>query len=126
MAKPGPKPRVPTCHPERKYEAKGLCNACYQKEYKAQKSRTHWWLKTKYGLTYLQFLTMSYSQGGKCALCERQPKVGRLQVDHDHETKKVRGLLCYPCNRFKVGSNTIEDAKAVLQYLSRDFDGRSL
>lgn len=25
-------PRVPDCHPDRKHEARGLCNACYQKE----------------------------------------------------------------------------------------------
>lgn len=34
-------------------------------------------------------------QGGKCALCEQ---IKPLVVDHDHETKLVRGLLCYRCN----------------------------
>ena len=128
MEKLGSKPSVPTCHPDKKYEAKGLCNACYQRE-KGPKIREwikHYLLKTKYGLTFQQFLAILFLQDGVCALCKRLPKKGSLHVDHDHETKRVRGLLCYSCNRFKVGSNTVKDAEAVLQYLSRDFDGRSL
>lgn len=34
-------------------------------------------------------------QSGKCALC---PAISRLEVDHDHLTGLVRGLLCKSCN----------------------------
>jgi hypothetical protein len=34
-------------------------------------------------------------QGGQCALC---PATDRLEVDHDHWTGLVRGLLCRGCN----------------------------
>ena len=41
------------------------------------------------------------SQGMACAICGREPKHGgrRLDIDHDHKTGQVRGLLCPKCNR---------------------------
>lgn len=43
---------------------------------------------------------MLEAQGGGCAICETKPKTRRLHVDHDHRTGRVRGLLCFRCNRF--------------------------
>lgn len=40
-------------------------------------------------------------QGGVCAICQ-SPENGRyahLSVDHNHDTGKIRGLLCNNCNR---------------------------
>lgn len=53
----------------------------------------------QYGLTVEDYDTMFDTQGGVCAICGEPPVNGaRLVVDHDHETGKVRGLLCSPCN----------------------------
>ncbi len=38
-------------------------------------------------------------QNGRCALCPSTPKTRRLDIDHDHRTMQVRGLLCHRCNR---------------------------
>lgn len=51
--------------------------------------------KYRYGLSIGQYLEMHKSQDGKCLICEKQTK---LYIDHCHQTKKVRGLLCHSCN----------------------------
>lgn len=55
-------------------------------------------LRNRYGLTAKQFDDMVQAQGGRCAICRAEPD-GRLHVDHCHDTKVVRGLLCGFCNR---------------------------
>jgi hypothetical protein len=42
---------------------------------------------------------MFEGQSGVCAICGRPPGAKRLDVDHNHETGKIRGLLCGSCNR---------------------------
>ena len=60
----------------------------------------------RYKLTPEAYARMLEAQGGVCAVCHRPETqlrvngdVKRLAVDHDHETGKVRGLLCHKCNR---------------------------
>jgi hypothetical protein len=62
---------------------------------------------------------MSDAQQQSCAICKKHESnfMKRLAVDHNHKTGKVRGLLCYRCNKFKVGRNTIESAQEILDYL---------
>jgi hypothetical protein len=56
-------------------------------------------VKAMYGLEPEQYKVMHEAQQGKCAICSEEPKTKRgLHVDHDHETGKVRGLLCHGCN----------------------------
>lgn len=62
---------------------------------------------------------LSISQDNKCAICKRDESEfkKRLCIDHNHKTGKVRALLCYYCNKFRVGRNTIESAELILNYL---------
>lgn len=54
----------------------------------------------RYDLTPEEYAALLLSQNNKCAICEKPPKGKRpLVVDHRHSDKKVRGLLCYGCNR---------------------------
>jgi Recombination endonuclease VII len=58
-------------------------------------------IKYKYGLSKAKYEKLLTKQRGVCAICLRPPserKYGRLHVDHDHKTNKIRGLLCYNCN----------------------------
>jgi hypothetical protein len=60
-----------------------------------------WHYKTHYGMTLDDYYKRLEAQGGHCALCPRTPdqeRHGKLHVDHDHTTGRVRGLLCLPCN----------------------------
>jgi len=51
-----------------------------------------------YGLSLEDFNWMLGDQEGKCYICGPNSE-GKLCVDHDHKTKKVRKLLCDRCNR---------------------------
>ena len=54
----------------------------------------------RYDLTVEQHTALLAEQKGKCAICRKLPNGKRpLAVDHNHKTGKVRGLLCYGCNR---------------------------
>jgi hypothetical protein len=63
------------------------------------------WLR-KYGLSLVEFAELLKAQGGRCAICGSTDwgKTGGSvrqwpNVDHDHATGQVRGLLCDRCNR---------------------------
>ena len=59
----------------------------------------HYWsvCKTRYGVTKEQVLSALHRQGGGCGICGH---AGRgLHIDHEHQTKKFRGVLCHECNR---------------------------
>ncbi len=63
------------------------------------RSLRKWHLKTKYGLTPEDDDNLLDEQGGGCAICgDPPPATGSLHVDHDHDTGRVRSLLCFQCN----------------------------
>ena len=92
------------------------CRVCRE-----QHSR-HRHLLVKHGLSGDDYEAMRLSQGGCCAICakpEREQKYA-LSVDHDHESGRVRGLLCVSCNT-KIGvlDNWSLKQKA-MEYLSSE------
>ncbi len=73
----------------------------------------------KYGLSLEDFDEILNQQKGVCAICNENPE-GQLAVDHDHNTNKIRGLLCRACNRgigiFKDNTERLESA---IEYLEK-------
>lgn len=83
-------------------------SAAYYKDWhvanpRASKSMS---LKYCYGIGIDEYEKLLDAQEHKCAICGKQEsatqsngKTFRLAVDHCHESKKIRGLLCSRCNR---------------------------
>ena len=53
----------------------------------------------KYGISEQEYLKMFEQQKGLCYICKNPSPRIRLHIDHDHESKKIRKLLCENCNR---------------------------
>ena len=77
-------------------------------------------LRRSYGMTIDQYEEQLARQGGVCAICKKPPRPDiSLHVDHDHETGRIRGLICFGCNNI-LGSVGDEPARliALVNYLS--------
>ena len=86
-----------------------------------------WLLHREYGISSGEYEALRESQGGVCAVCRTfapTKQHPRLSVDHDHRTKRVRGLLCSSCN-FGIG-HLKDDPKllrSAAEYLRRNEKG---
>lgn len=57
-------------------------------------------LRQTYGIDSEDWARLFNGQEGRCAVCRAVLQFDRsTHVDHCHRSKKVRGLLCGPCNR---------------------------
>lgn len=83
------------------------------------------WVQRQYGLAPGEYQAMLDRQDGRCAICMKQPRSKRLSVDHDHNTGKVRSLLCQPCNRavgrFEFEQIVAEQAANYLLAIAADY-----
>lgn len=88
-----------------KYGFTAECKICHNKRLKDRRikypdERRNTLLKYRYGITLEERTKMFEAQEGKCKYCGRhESELTRiLDVDHDHDTDIVRGLLCHICN----------------------------
>jgi hypothetical protein len=103
-------------------------NLTKHKEYIANNSDKvkNTYLKNTYGITLEDYNNFFEQQKGLCAICNRPETLKRknkqpvLSVDHNHETKEVRGLLCSKCN---TGLGSFEDNKEFLKNAIKYIDG---
>lgn len=110
--------------PKGKHRHKAKCRACcsvQKSEYKKRRfaANPDWQLeqgyRRKYGMTLADYDRMYAVQCGRCALCNSdKPGAphGRFCVDHDHQTGRVRALLCQKCN---VGLGHFNDDPSMLK-----------
>lgn len=83
------------------YGVEPMCKECrlkkrreYGEKYPERIRNTD--LRIRYGITLEDYNAMYERQGGRCAICGAAE--GKLVVDHNHKTGKVRELLCHLCN----------------------------
>jgi hypothetical protein len=89
---------------------------------KRRKENIEYQLMRNYGLTLEDIEVMMENQGRRCRICtilldedSRGP-----QVDHCHDTGRVRGILCFKCNT-ALGflQDSVENLKRAIEYLER-------
>jgi hypothetical protein len=85
-------------HPGKFREANRLYMQQKQKEnpgYRNEIARTYQWKKL--GFTSARYDRMFLDRSGCCDICHL-PAERPLNLDHDHRTGVIRGLLCTTCN----------------------------
>lgn len=125
------------------YRHSNSCKACYQLQrrpyqikYMAtigrEKQRSRYCSKKRsettvkmYGITIHEYEKILEKQGGVCGICgssdSKTKGVGRFCIDHDHQTGKIRGLLCSSCNRgIGLLGDSIDNLKNAIEYLRRN------
>lgn len=71
---------------------------------KTRDARRRYHLKSKYGVSLEEYAEKLTAQNGVCAICTnpetslRRGTIKSLDVDHNHDSGQVRGLLCSACN----------------------------
>jgi len=74
-----------------------------------------------YSISVEEYNNLLTKQNGVCAVCGQKDLSSRnvhLSVDHDHNTHKIRGLLCNNCNR-AIGllKDDIKILESAIEYL---------
>jgi hypothetical protein len=76
-------------------------------------------LRLLYAMSAEEYAALLARQNGVCAICKKRDRI-RLCVDHCHDMRTVRGLLCTKCN---IGLGCFDDdperLRAAIAYLER-------
>lgn len=101
------------------------CKVCRRKrraQDMASGKEHNWHLLRAYGIFRDDYDELVRLQGGRCAICSGKRNGARFwSVDHDHETGKVRGLLCQRCNALLgMAKDDVSILQQAIDYLRTD------
>lgn len=113
----------PEAYNRNKRDKSGLAWACrpcqrasQRKQFQKPHAKQRSWeraIERRYGITADEFNVKFAAQGYGCAVCgSDQHKGQNWNVDHDHETGVVRGILCRDCNH---GIGALHDSPMLLR-----------
>lgn len=77
-------------------------------------------IKRKYNISFEEYSKIIESQNNKCCICGDELKSGSggKAVDHCHNSNKIRGILCQPCNvTLGLLKENINTLKSMITYL---------
>lgn len=100
----------------------------FENKSKVAKIQKNWFLKNLYGIGISEYNLMYENQNGRCAICNtHQSELKKsLCVDHDHETGKIRGLLCSDCNTsLGLAKENVEILHKMIRYLKGEIQCQS-
>lgn len=83
-------------NPERSRALKKKWKAANKDKVKLVAAKARW-KRAGIVLDHEQYNEILMAQGGVCAICSGVER-RKLAADHDHETGRVRGLICTRCN----------------------------
>ena len=101
-----------------KYGRKNKCKVCRNVEdTRSVEDRRKSHLKHKYNLSVEEAKCLFKQANNKCTICNNSST--KLVIDHNHDTGKVRNILCTSCNKalglFKDSPEILELAKQYLE-----------
>jgi hypothetical protein len=105
---------------ERNKEARIKAACKYQKDNESVR------LMRTYGITTEIKNAMFKAQNGQCAICNKPSTDFQqgLLIDHCHETGRVRGLLCWICNKKMISNHTVKSIQVIYDYITSTLDYR--
>jgi hypothetical protein len=101
---PGPQ-RCKDCPPNGRRPAPYPGPRCdtHHRAYQAAAKRNNYGshIRALFSVTIDEYDEIKAAQGGVCAICGISTGARkRLHIDHGHETRLIRGLLCFHCNKY--------------------------
>lgn len=75
-------------------------------------------IKNEYGISKEELIAMKDRCSNKCEICCKDLSIKEINIDHDHKTEKVRGILCRHCNcALGFFYDNIENLENAIKYL---------
>lgn len=99
-------------------------NETWRKRNRARWDFINWraHIKREYGISADFYMELLKAQKNRCAICNIKPgkEDKKLAVEHCHETMRIRGLVCVPCNTGLGGfKDKIKSLKEAIKYLTK-------